>query len=91
MAVPVKVFICFKKSQLVYSGISEETIRFTYTEYVDDQAHLSFQDRTSEITSHLYVPQEITFKDISLQILEATESYVTFRIVEDDDLSWIPK
>lgn len=75
-------------AELVYSGLSQNTIRIAYREYKDDLARPAFYQ---ELTYDLNESRTILFRTISLEIIEATNSYLKYRVIDDGGLPWMPK
>ncbi len=63
------------KQELVYNGKSKDTIRMSYLEYVDDMARPSF---FQELTYDLSESRLIAFRDIRMEVLEATNIGIRF-------------
>jgi hypothetical protein len=65
------------KQELIYNGKSKDTLRVSYREYVDDLARPSyFQDLTYDLSES----KEIAFRDIKMDVLEATNTNIKFII-----------
>lgn len=65
------------KQELIYNGKSKDTLRVSYREYVDDLARPSyFQDLTYDLSES----KEIAFRDIKMEVLEATNTNIKFII-----------
>lgn len=75
------------EAELVYSGTADNTLRLMYREYMDGLARPAF---TQELTYNLAESKTITFKSLTLEILEAGNSKVRFRVVNDGGLPWLP-
>jgi len=76
------------KAELVYTGVSENTARLLYREYVDDMARSAF---SQELEYDLSDSNIISFRSISIEVLEATSSNMRFRVISDEDLPWLPR
>lgn len=63
------------KQELIYNGKSRDTIRMSYLEYVDDMARPSF---FQELTYDLSESRLIAFRDIRMEVLEATNIGIRF-------------
>ncbi len=75
-------------AELIYSGISQDTLRIVYREYVNDLARPAFYQ---ELTYNLHESKPIKFKSITLEIIEATNSALTLTVIDDGGLTWVPK
>lgn len=75
------------EAELVYAGISNETIRLLYREYLDGLARPAF---TQELTYDLKESREIDFKSLRLEVVKAGNSRIEFRVRDDGDLPWLP-
>ena len=65
------------RQELVYSGLSKDTITLSYREYKNDIADPVFvQDLAYDLASS----REIAFKDLRIEILYATESDINFYV-----------
>jgi hypothetical protein len=63
------------KQELIYNGKTKDTIRLSYREYVDDMARPAFYQ---DLTYDLAESREIAFRDIRIEVLEATNSGIKF-------------
>jgi hypothetical protein len=63
------------KQELVYNGNSRDTIRISYLEYVDDMARPSF---FQELAYDLSESRLIAFRDIRMEVLDATNISIRF-------------
>lgn len=67
------------KNELLYQGISNKTLRLSYREYSNDMARPAyFQDVSYEIPS---LPTTISFKNVRLEVLEAGNAGLTYRVL----------
>ena len=73
--------------ELIYSGMIYNTVRIAYREFVDDMARPAF---SQELTYNLDKSRSIVFRTIELEIIEATNSYLSFKILDDGNLPWMP-
>lgn len=65
------------RQELIYSGLSKDTIKLSYREYKNDMARpVFFQDLTYDLASS----QEIAFQDLRIEILYATDSDINFLV-----------
>ena len=75
-------------AELIYLGISGDTLRIGYKEFINNAARPSFfQDLTFDLSRS----QDIRFKDITMEIIEATNTIITFKVIGDEGLAWIPE
>lgn len=63
------------KQELIYVGKSKDTIRLSYREYIKDMARPAFYQ---DLTYDLLESREITFRDLRIEVLEATNSAIKF-------------
>ena len=75
-------------AELIYSGLSQDTIRISYREFSGDLARPAFYQ---ELIYDLSESKRITFRSIVLEIIEATNSSLTFKVIADNGLPWMPK
>jgi len=66
--------------ELIYEGLSENSVRFTYNEYRDDLTQASF---TESIDFNLSDNRGniISYKGIEVEILDATDEQLTYRVL----------
>lgn len=64
-----------KREELIYSGISGQTLAINYREYIDDFARPSFYQ---EAKYDLAAGKEITFKNIKIRVVKANNNGITF-------------
>ena len=76
------------QAELVYSGKSNDVVKLIYREYLDGIARPAF---TQELEYDLKESNEIRFKSILVEVLEATNSGIRFKVVDDGGLTWLPK
>ena len=67
-----------RKSELIYNGRVGDGLRFIYREFYEDMARPSF---TQEIQYDLAISQTIGFKSAELEILEATNTRISYRVL----------
>lgn len=72
--------------EIIYSGVTGNTLRATYREYVDNLARPAF---AQELQYDLSQSKEITFRSVRIEVLEATNSGIRYRVVTDGDLPWV--
>jgi hypothetical protein len=63
------------KQELIYNGKSKDTIRLSYREYIKDMARPAF---FQDLTYDLLESREIAFRDLQIEVLEATNSTIKF-------------
>ena len=76
------------KSQIIYSGITGNTLRAVYREYAEDYARPAF---SQELQYNLDESKIISYKSIQIEIIEATNSYVKYKVIDDGGIPWFPK
>lgn len=64
--------------ELIYAGRSGTTIRVLYREFVNDTARPAF---SQEITYDLNDGSEIGFKGVRIEVLEATNTKITYKVL----------
>jgi len=74
------------KFELIYTGRTDNKINIVYREYKDDLARSSFYQNLSY---DLNESDLIRFKSLKIKILEANNSDITFKVISDDNLSWL--
>lgn len=80
---PVKGFT----AELVYSGKSGSDVKILYREFINDFARNSFYQN---LTYNLKESKEISYKSLKIEILEATNSSISYIVKEDEGLKWVP-
>lgn len=75
-------------AELVYSGISNSTLRVSYREYVNDMAQPAY---SQELTYNLSESNIITFRSVKIKISHADNSEIEYSVEEDNDLPWVPR
>lgn len=75
-------------AELLYSGFSHGTVRLTYRELKDDMARPAFYQ---ELTYDLEESKTIVFRSIKIEVIEATNSYLSFKVLDDGNLPWMPR
>jgi len=65
------------KRELVYNGKSRETIKVSYREYRDDFTRPALNQ---DLSYDLSESREIAFRDMRIDVLDATNSSITFRV-----------
>lgn len=68
-----------KKYELLYQGISSNTLRLAYREYINDFARPAyFQDVSYEVTKF---PADITFRSVRISVLGADNNGIHYRVL----------
>jgi len=62
-------------------------LKAVYREYVDDYMRPSF---STELQYNLDESKILAYKSIRIEITNATNSSVQYRVLSDDDLPWLP-
>lgn len=75
------------KFELIYSGTTDQKINITYREYVDDFARNAFYQ---DVTYDLNKSKIIHFKSLVIEVIKATNSEIIFKVLEDNNLEWMP-
>ncbi len=73
--------------ELTYSGVSGSSIRILYREYIDNMARPAF---SQELTYDLKQSPIITYKSVKIEVLKADNSSLTYRVIDDGGLAWVP-
>jgi hypothetical protein len=76
------------KCQILYSGIADNTLKAIYREFVDNLIRPGF---TQELQYDLSESKTFSFRNIDFEIIEATNSFIKYRITSDNGLQWMPK
>jgi hypothetical protein len=76
------------KAELIYNGISKNTIKITYREYMNELARPAFYQ---ELNYDLDKSNLIQFKTLKIKVLHADNSLIRFIILDDGGLPWVPK
>lgn len=75
------------KAELIYSGITKNTIHITYREFVDNLARPAFYQ---ELRYDLNESDLITFRSLKIKVLEANNARIKFQVIDDAGLPWMP-
>jgi hypothetical protein len=75
------------RAQMIYSGLTGNTIRAAYREFTGDFIRPAF---TQELQYNLAQDSTIAYKSIKIQVLEATNSQIRYRVRDDGGLPWLP-
>jgi hypothetical protein len=76
------------KAELIYNGISKNTIKISYREFIKDMARPAFYQ---ELNYDLDQSNIIQFKTLKIRVLHADNSEIKFIIIDDGGLPWLPK
>jgi hypothetical protein len=74
-------------AQLIFSGITGNTLRAVYREYSNDMARPAF---TTELQYNLDESKVIAYKSIKIEVLKATNNSLEYKVLSDDNLPWLP-
>jgi len=85
--IPFKIRNKFR-IEIIYSGIIGNTVKALYREFIEDFARPSFYQ---ELQYNLDISNIISYRSIKIEILEATNSYIKYRVIQDDGLYWFPR
>ena len=66
--------------ELIYSGRVDNSLKLNYREYIDDISRMSYHQ---DLQYDLDESKTIAFKDFEIEILDATNSKVSFKVVSD--------
>lgn len=72
--------------ELIYTGKSDQTVNLLYREYINDMSRDSFRQ---SLTYNLEESKEISFKSLKINIINASNSEISFTIKDDKDLEWL--
>ncbi len=76
------------RAQIVYSGIDGNTLHAVYREFVGDFARPAF---SQNLQYNLQESSEIAFRSVVIEVVEATNSRLRYRVREDGGLPWVPR
>jgi hypothetical protein len=67
--------------QLIYTGLGNDSrdIKLTYKEFIDEKIRPAFSEKFSYAKSD----KMIRFKNIKIEILEATSEYLKYKVIQD--------
>lgn len=74
------------KIELVYGGRVNNNIKYVSKEYINDFHNVS---KLQSYTHDLNSGNTFNYKSIKIQIDEATDSKITFKVLQDEGLSWM--
>jgi hypothetical protein len=75
-------------AEIIYSGLIGRTLKAVYREYSHDIARPAFYQ---ELQYNLEESKVIAFKTISIEVINATNTSLEYRISSYGDLGWFPK
>jgi hypothetical protein len=75
------------RAQMIYSGLDGNTVRATYREFSGDFIRPAF---AQELQYNLAQDSTIAYKSIKIQVLQATNSQIRYKVVDDEGLKWLP-
>ena len=75
------------KAELIYGGTRNNVVRMTYREFADNFARPAF---TQDLEFDLGETDVITFRSIRIQVLEAGNQGIRYRVLDDGGLPWWP-
>ena len=76
------------RAQIIYSGITGNTVKAVYREFSNDYARPAF---TQELQYSLDESDVISYKSIKIKIIKATNSSIEFLVVDDGGLPWLSR
>ena len=76
------------KAELIYCGITGNTINISYREFVDNLSRPAFHQ---ELTYDLNESDQITFRSLIIRVLEADNAIIRFEVIDDGGLPWVPR
>ena len=76
------------RAQMIYSGLTGNTIRTAFREFTGDFIRPAF---TQELQYNLAQDSTIAYKSIKIQVLEASNSQIRYRVKDDGGLPWLAR
>lgn len=73
--------------ELIYNGTMNGVISISYREFVDNLARSAFYQ---ELKYDLKEGNIISFRTIKIKVIKATNNYITFKVLDDGGLPWVP-
>jgi len=67
------------EQQLIYNGRVNNSLRFVYREFNNDMARSAF---TQEVQYDLKESKIIGFKNVRIEVIEATNSSITYKVLK---------
>ena len=74
-------------AEVVYSGRDGDTARMLYREYAGGVARPAF---TQELSYDLSESSVVRFRSVEIEVKDATGSAVTYTVLDDGGLDWLP-
>lgn len=74
------------KCQIIFSGLSGNTIKAVYREFVDDYARPAF---SQDLQYNLDESKEIAYKTVKIQVIKVSNSSIDFKVIDDGGLQWL--
>lgn len=75
-------------AELLYSGITGDTLRLSYREYANDFARPAY---SQDLTYNLKESNIVTFRSLKIKIYRADNNEIEFSVEDDGDLPWVPR
>jgi hypothetical protein len=75
------------RAQVVYSGVADGTVRAVFREFSGDFIRPAF---SQELQYSVTQDSIIAYRSIRIRVLEATNTGIRYRILDDGDLQWLP-
>jgi hypothetical protein len=72
--------------EILYTGKDGETVTMTYREYLDGMQRA---DYSQDLSYNIAEQDTIRFRSIQIQVKEATNSSIRYKIIEDGGLPWL--
>jgi hypothetical protein len=72
---------------LIYSGMADSVCHCEYREYSDSLIRPAF---TQQIVYDLAESNKIAFRGIEMEILEANNRFIAYRVLSDEHIDWMP-
>lgn len=69
----------FFKQEFIFNGKSGNSLKFTYREYADNTARPAF---AQDLQYDLSEGREIGFKDMLIEVIEATNTYIKYKVTK---------
>ena len=76
------------KAELIYTGITGNTINISYREFANNLARPLFYH---ELKYDLNESDQITFRSLRIEVLEADNAKIRFQVIDDGGLPWVPR
>jgi len=76
------------RAQIIYSGLLDKTLRAVYREFADDYARPAF---SQELQYNLDESKVIAYRNLRIEVLRATNTALTYKVLEDGNLQWIKR